>query len=729
MCALEKQPIGSKILQSIKNIKLSEININIPMVGKAPLKWGVEKLDIDKKALSLQDVLREIDGPLYMSTKREVKRISNLLSKTNFNVLWISNIECAKENEIGLIFLIIKYISPGITVVAEGAHTGKVKKTFEDKIKEICKNSELKLSLHEVKPFSENFARGLFDFLGLEREGVTFNYKKNLGYPVAIKFDLSEQSKSEVLGVKLESCFSDTEHTKKTLLLLGLLFATENRYANIISLADSLDVELSLSKPLENGIIRLTDIICELAHPQLARYISLTKRQEIYKMLSSYYSKGNEHIPIEIDLAAMAYIEMFDLALKLRLLNRGVFYILQKLSENNIAASEQVLSCVEEGIESLSLEQLSEPKVCKICDSVSLLRLQLNGLQCRLTGIAADPGNNSVIELLIYAQARMRLIDLRGSIALSEMAMSKIMLFKLSRNLFDWLYFCAAYIKLSCLIALGEFTDYKTEYQKLNTKIAGWKGKPIALFSLLPTYGLDKKESSENTVINDSYLAARANNNIACDRMVSDVSNEEISLTLRKSIECVAREGSIEVTFPLNNYALHAAFNSNLDEAIDAFFNMIDHCTYPYDYFSAYNNIAIVLAMKGSLEQAVEFCNKAHEYIESNTLNDPVFKIKSYFNRAVLNLFLGDEKYWLEFKSMSFNFKKLPSRYSDLLNKKVKYIEDNIGNHNILSSKRNNNIEICSALWPQNLQFWDFMYPIVSTKNIDEIIDSGIYND
>ncbi|MGC0121924.1 hypothetical protein, partial [Pseudoalteromonas piscicida] len=724
VCALEHQPIGSKFLQSIKNIRLSEISINIPMVGKAPLKWGGGRLELDKQSLPLKDILREIDGPIYISTTREVRRLSTLLSRTKFKIIWISNIECAKENEIGLIFLIIKYISPSVTVVVEGAHAEKYIKIFKEKFSELCISNNLKLSEHKIKPFSECFAKGLFNFLRLKEKGLTFNYKNNLGYPVAIEFDLNEGSKNKELGVKLDSCFHHSENTNNTLLLLGLLFATENRYSHIINLAESMGVELSLSKPIESGVVKLTDNICELSHPQIARYISLTKKQDIYRMIKLYYQKSSKGNPIEIDLAAMSYIESFDVGIKLKLLNRGIEYILENIGKNKISESEQVLNCIEEGVDSLTSEQLSEPMISRACDSISLLRLQLNGLQCRLSGVSPH-SETKVVELLILAQARMKQIDLQGAIALTEAVITKLKILNISKGLYDWLFFCSTYIKLSCLIALGNFIDYKEEYIKLRNRIVGWKGKPLSLFSLLPKYDLKEWEVKIDVI--DCYLSARYNNNKACYKMITDVTNKEISLALKKSIDTVAREGSMEVTFPINNYALHAAYNSNIDESIDALFNMIDHCTYPYDYFSAYNNIAIVLAMKGSLDQAAEFCEKAHKYIEGGVLTDPVFEIKSYFNKAVIKHFLGEKDSWSEFKLIKFEFNRLPSRYFDLLSKKIAYIDENLGNKEILRVVRNNNIELGSALWPQNLQFWDFMYPVITHENIDEIIDSDLY--
>ncbi|MCF2860499.1 hypothetical protein L1286_23840 [Pseudoalteromonas sp. SMS1] len=728
VCALDQQSLASKLFQSIKNIKLNEISINIPMIGKAPLKWNENKLTIEKKSLPLRDILKEIEGPIYTTTKREVLRISNLLSRTHFKVIWISNIENINNNDLGLIFLISKYISPSILLVLEGAYSEKFSKQFESKLSLLCKENELTFSSHKVKPFNEHFARGLYNFLGLADKGMVFNFKNNLGYPVAIEFDLNENRKNKDLGFNLDSCFNENEQTKNTLLLLGLLFATENRYPNIIILAEAMDIELSLSKPLETGVVKLTDNLCELAHPQIARYITLTKRQDIYRLLHTYYLKEKVNNFIEIDLAAMAYLEMFDIDLKTRLLNQGVSYILEQLSDNNITVSDQILSFIEEGLESLSVEQLSNPVTSKICSSISLLRLQLDGMLCRLTGVSSNSQMESPMALLVFAQVRMRLIDLRGSIALTEVARLKIRDFTVSEELADWLNFCAVYIKLSCLLALGDFSEYKTEYQKLKSMISTSSGKRVVLFSLLPTLGQEKSLEKENLEINDIYLTSRFNNNKACQSMISNVHNPEIDTVLRKSIETLVKEGSIEVTFPINNYAIYAAYNERLDEAIDALFSMIDHSTYPYDYFTAYNNLAVAMGIKGYLEQALYFCQKAHDYILNNTLNDPVFAIKSYFNIAVLSHYNGDSNAWSDFKKKKFNFKQLPTRYKDLLNKKISYIDDNITNPNSLTLIKNSNIELANSLWPQNLQFWDFMYPIVSSENIKEIIDSGVYN-
>ena len=728
-CVTEQQSFGSKFFQHLRNIKLNEFNLNIPMVGKAPLKWGLNNLELEKSPLPLKDITKEIEGPIYTTKKREVLRISKLLKRTQFKALWISNVESTKNSDLGLIFLIMKYISPHCLIIIEGAHSKKTSKHFTKQLELLCKQNELIYSLHKIKPFSENLARGLFDFLGLADKGAIFNYKNNLGYPVAIEFDLNENDASKALGVKLDNCFVCDEQTKKTLLLLSLLFATENRYPHIITLAEAMEVELSLSKPLEERVVKLTDNVCELAHPQIARYISLTKRQDIYRLLREYYDKSKGNTLIEIDVAAMAYIEMFDIELKTQLLSKGVCYILEQLDKNKITTSDQILSFIEEGLESLSVEQLSSPKVSKICNSISLLRLQLDGMLCRLSGFSTKSSNNSPLELLVLAQARMRLIDLRGSIALTEMARAKINTFDISNDLADWLNFCAIYIKLSCLLALGDFSEYKIEYRKLKERISTWSEKPLILFSLLPIHGQEKSLTVTGLETNNSYLTARFNNNKACQQMISNVHNPEISYILRQSIETVAKEGSIEITFPINNYALFAAYNGKVDEAIDALFSMIDHSTYPYDYFTAYNNLAIAMAIKGCVEQGLEFCKQAHEYIAGGALNDPVFSIKSHFNLALLIYFSGVNTAWEEFKLKKFDFSQLPTRYRDLLDKKISYVDKNLSNSNFLTLIQNDNIELANALWPQNLQFWDFMYSIVSSDNINEVIESGIYSD
>lgn len=723
--AIEQQPTTFKILESFRNIKLNELNINIPMVGKAPIKWASEELPLDRYIPELSDIFREIDGPIYAATKREVLRIDKLLHRTQIQVLWISNIEIVRNYELGLLFLVLKYISPNILIIVEGAHSESLQKVFSGRLSVLCEAHNLRFSEHNIKPFNEHFARGLFNYLGLAKKGFSFNYKNNLGYPVAIEFDLNE--KSAAFGSKLENYFNENEQIKNTLLLLGLFFATENRYPKIIKLADEIGVELSLSELVKNGIVKLTDNLCELAHPQVARYITLTNKHNIFRLLNSFYYSENLTPSIEFDLAAMAYIDMFDLKLKKILFMRSRKYVLEQLSQNNISICDQILNLIGEGLESLSAEEVSAPEISKFCDSISLLKLQLDVILCRIPGINSNSNIMSPVELLLLAQVRMRLIDLKGAIALTEIIISKLTTYSISQDLESWLYFCAAYIKMSCLIALGDFSEYRAEYEKLQKKISTKDEKSAALFSLLPAQGVRKKSFSTSASPKESYLSARYNNNQACQMMTTNIKNKHIGQLLRSSIDAVVNEGSIEVTFPINNYGLYLMYNEKLNEAIDIFYSMIDHCTYPYDYFSSYHNLAIAMAMKGDIVLGLEYSEKAHKYILDGVLSDPVFAIKSHFNHSLLCYFNGKRAAWNEFKLIELDFEKLPTKYHNLLSKKITHVEKNMFDSSFFSKIQNENIELANALWPQNLQFWDFMYPIISSENINEVIELNLY--
>ncbi|REL26892.1 hypothetical protein DXX93_10135 [Thalassotalea euphylliae] len=728
-CAMEQQPLRSKILQSIKSIRLNELNLSIPFVGKAPIKWDSQKLDIDRAKLPFVDIIREIEGPLYANERREILKISNLLMSTDFKAVWISNIEEITNNGFGLILLIVKLISPRCLVILEGAYSGQTYKLITEQLRLLSDKNNLVLSLHNVKPFNEHYAKGLFDYLGLADKGIAFSYKHNLGLPAAIKFDLAESSEISGVGKKLEECFSDGEDAINTLLLLTLFYSIENRYQRIITLAEHFNIRLSIRKALETGIVSLTSNLCELSHPKIARYLTLLKKQDIFRFIDNYYKTLKSDSLIEVDLAAIAYSDMLDNKTKIKLFDKGINYILKQLEANKLNISDHVLTFIETGIESLTTDQVKDKEVDVLYRKASLIRLQIDSMLCRLTGVSTNRNRESLIELLLFAQVRMRMIDLHGAIALSEAVKANLNIVTLSDELSDWFDFCATYIQLSSLIALGEFSRYSDEYLKLQSKINNSRTstKCKVLISLLPVHGNMKKHSYEYFKLEDPFLAARYKNNLACELMTKNINNPEIPTMLSSSIEAVSLEGSVEMTFPINNYGLYSIYSGNADEAIDLYFSMIDQCTYPYDYFSAYHNLAIAMATKGSIEQALEFSNQSHKYVLDGSLKDPVFAIKSYFNHALLSYINGDETAWKNFLLINFDFNTLPIRYADLLNKKIQYVEKNTINKELVTCFSNDNIELSNALWPQNLQFWDFMYPIISLENIDEITNRGGY--
>lgn len=613
-----------------------------------------------------------------------------------------------------------KYLSRYGPVIIEGAFSGVTYKEIDESLKCISKKDGVKYSSQKIKPFNISFSKDFYEHLNLEKQNIPFDFFKNRGFPVAIKYDLDNNPKIHSFSKKIEKCLDGNEEERNTVLLLSLLYSIENRHIEIVKIADYFGCTLNFDSLIKNNIVNISESICELSHPRISQFLFLTKRQQIFCLIRNYYSRKEIGFNIQVDLSSLSYITFFQHKEKITLLNGGISFVLSELSKNNVQVCDQAISFVENGLK--GVENIESYR--KIRAKTSLLRLQIDTLLCRWSGII-EKNNPSIIEIIFSAQIRMRKVELREAIGLAEFAKAMINSTNTDCITSDWLSFAAQYIKLSCLITSGEFDSYGVEYEIAREIIPDEQYEGNYLLYLLPSAHNEKHEAILN--YKNQCISGRYKNNYACSVMMDGKYDKHVLSMLKQSIEVISLEGSLEITFPINNLGLYYLYSINAEEAVDIFLDMISYCITPYDYFTAYNNIAIALGNIGEKELALKYILMAHEYIESGRLQDPVFVIKSYFNKAVLELANGSNKAWLNMGYDSFDFESLPSRYYQVFGEKMDIVSTRLDNRELLTNFASGKMELSSALWPQNIQFWDFMYPVVTVSNINSIIETGFY--
>jgi hypothetical protein len=201
--------------------------------------------------------------------------------------------------------------------------------------------------------------------------------------------------------------------------------------------------------------------------------------------------------------------------------------------------------------------------------------------------------------------------------------------------------------------------------------------------------------------------------------MIFNCKDASIEQDFEKAISMVSSEGSVEVTFPMNNLGLFMLYNARITDSINIFFDMLTFCIYPYDYFCAYNNLAISFAALNHIDTALDYSQKAFDIVNSGELQDPVFEIKAKFNYSLLTKLAGDASLWDEMKRTPIPEEFLPKRYKNLYRKKLEFVQS-CDSYEIITKQVGANMEIARAFGPQNLQFWDFMYPVITKTNFEE---------
>ena len=714
------RPSRSRMFSAFEYFSVESFSLNIPFLGQASFRWKEKEVKSSLDHLSFEDVVAGLSSSLFAEDLKVFAKIAELLKKSDYHAIWIGNAELSSADQFGQICIAATTIAPMMPVIVEGAFpefsVPKIFSAFE----KLCGEKHLRFFHHAIKPFNAHFARQFYDALGLQDRGIAFNFRRNAGYPAAIKFDLEEMAGPNSMSTRLQGCLKHNRNTANTLIFLSLFYAIENRYPNLIRLADQFGVTLELERLVEADVVNLSESTCELAHPRIAQFVSLTRRQELCKMVAQAYAGGRKVLGIEADLAALVHHDAFDPNDLEQLIHRGIAYVFHALSMNHLYASDNALSFIEQSIEQVAAAG-HQVDICLV-KQVAVTRIQIDTILCRRTGAVSFSQGPSVVEILLSAQARMRQLKLNEAIGLTEFAQASLVDSTYSEAVQNWLRFCALYIRASCLIACGKFQRYETTYEELRLLARNVPTQGRFLVALLPKTDGGGGIVDISDLPIERYLSARLMNNRAASKMFEDCSDLKIRKMLSESIKIVSEEGSVEITFPINNLGIYFLYNKNIESAIDTFFELISYSIYPYDYFCAYNNMAVSLAALGDISRAQEFIELACGYLESEELSDPVFVVKGHFNHAVIQLATGDDSLWNELSMENFDFNRMPRRYPDLFREKIDAIQKSDSVAKSLSKFQGSNVETANILWPQNLQFWDFMYPIVNVDNISEIV-------
>lgn len=711
----------TQVLTPLESLAIGEVTVSIPFIGKAPVRWKSNELQTSVNNLRYSDIILAIDSPVLTKQHKLSKKISRYLNDKKFNCLWISNCELASPVEFAEVCTLILHASAQIPIIVESATFCEPEEAVDRTLLSLAQARAIPVCHLDVKPFNSRFARSFFDYLELGSKGLVFDHKRSAGVPAAIKFDLSVALSKRSVSRQIQACLDHSPDSAATLRFLTLFFSTENRYERLIELAGGFGVSLSIEKLVETGLVKLSETQCELAHPRIAQFMALTQRQAIYELLRARFASGRAY-ELEVDLAALGMMRALDIDDARRLSERGIAYVFKALKANELSQADTILSLVEAGISDTELA-FSERDCTPIASVLQLLRQQVDTLMGLHAGMLPNAASTATVGLLIAAQARMRQIDLKSAIALTEAAEARLESIS-SQGLRNWLQYCALYIRASCQIAAGEFDHFDATRAHLDQASANVNTNARRLAALLPGRPPEPETLEKLAEKQLDFIGARLANNAACDRLFVDCTDSRIITLLSKSLERVHQEGSIETTFPLNNLAIAHLYSGKPGLAIDLLYEAMGLSVYPYDNFASQMNLSAALAYTGQPEEALEWMQRAQSYIETGELRDPVFVLKARFNRAVLAAANGDLRDWQALPKTGLADLSLPRDYPDIFAKKVALAGPPAQFADRARLIGTGNIETAGLLWPQNLTFWDFMYPVVTSEYIVEMIRS-----
>ncbi len=93
-CLHEERPRHSKIIDNIKNIKLGDLTLSIPFIGRLPVGIKKNSTNIEQKNISHKDSILSVNNPIHNNYQRVYENIARLMKYSRYKAIWISNTEC-----------------------------------------------------------------------------------------------------------------------------------------------------------------------------------------------------------------------------------------------------------------------------------------------------------------------------------------------------------------------------------------------------------------------------------------------------------------------------------------------------------------------------------------------------------------------------------------------------------------------------------------------------------
>ena len=702
-------------IASIKNIQLQ-----LPFVGSisfSPTNTPNQSEDHDKtiKRMSQRTFLNR-HKDLEISIRNNIK---NLHSK-KVQCIWISNLEMASEYELFLVGLIAKHCDGLITCILEGAYSARNARAIIEHYQSIFMGVANFNELF-VDNFDERNGNMFFHYKGLQDGCYRYDHVKMRGNPACILYDIGckigEKSYSKVITEFIEKDSGNGE----SLALLALIYGAESSFEKIVWLAEKLDIAVNVELLHSFELIDFTENECFLRHPKLCRFLLVTQRSALNKIVKKMAVFSHDKIDKLAVISCLSYSHcLSEIELK-TMLQFGINYAIRNIEKHHYDQARVFVKSIQSISDSIPAEFISQ---------VNVLIHQIESLyqESSICPIISEHSLNGVVTTIISAQSCMKALEYDDCLALTHAAGAMLENLDIDLKTENWLEFCRNHINAAVYISIGKFHNAENCIRILENLAPQISHEANAMWLLLksfisfPTFAYSEELHKIEEA--NPFLKNRLLHNEHTGKLFEKANNDDSFRIISKTVfPEIYKSGTVEATYTLNSLAISVLFTKGPLHAIEVFYDLLDICIYEYDYFSAHLNLSICFALTDDIISALLHIKKANSIISKGKLVDPVFIHKLTYNWAILNAIDGDWKpaLMLQKERQRFFNETEAHRHNVILHKFEQLSK-------IIKSKRvpldidsELGLEIATIFWPQTLWYWDFSFPIINEEILRQI--------